>query len=185
MAIDICAHKKATNPTLSDGTTTNQLWALLQDAEAKLGTLEREGNRYWIRGITDTEQFPIATMKTVVNYGIATWGADTVEVHGYPCWLRLDDANKDDDVPAYCGVSDVIDTPAVVDDEGNVTTPAVTHTRTYAELFTTVVGTDGLTYAAATDGEEYFLGKILVQLDGETGVELVLGSEVPQPDAGE
>lgn len=183
MTISICAHKSATNPTLADGTTANQLWPLLQDAEAKLGTLEREGDRYWIRGITDQEQFSIALLKTVIGYGIATFGADVVEVHNYPCWLKLDDAVKDNEVPAYVGLADIIDTEAVVDPSTDeVITPAVTHKPTYSEMHDVVVR-DGVTYAAASDGNEYFLGSILVQLDAETGVELVL-SPPDAPDPG-
>lgn len=99
-------------------------------------------------------------------------GTSDVEVKDFPCWLKCTLVNAALDVPAYVPVEDVVVTPAVLDQDGNEVTPAVTRRPKYNELR---LGFErkGAWYAPASDGQHYFDGSILLQLSKEVGVDIV------------
>lgn len=192
-------------PLLSDGSTLNPFFGYITQSANRAGFkgVEVDGDRMWLRKITDVKPTPPGEPPTGFHFGLmmylmqqtsandfAMYGGP-VEVHNYPTALKIALANKDDALPDYFGdVADVIDTPAVpavIDEEtGEVITPAVDATyrpARYSDLHG-AKEQDGFLWAMNTDTRNYSKGSTCLRLAAEPGVTVVdLGSypETPAP----
>lgn len=172
-------------PKLADGTTDNPFFGYINQSCNRRGFrgVEPIGDKMWLRGITDTSAagFSLPLMLAVASQTEALFGT-AVEVHNYPTALKVALANKDDSVPAYFEIDDVVETPAVIDEEtGEETTPAVTRRPRYSELLGAKED-GGFLYCMNSNGQHYQKGSVCVQLAGETGVSVVALSEYPTAD---
>lgn len=169
-------------PKLADGTTDNPFFGYINQSCNRRGFrgVEPIGSKMWLRQITDIGPagFSLPLMLAVASQTEALFGT-AVEVHNYPTALKVALANKDDSVPAYFEIADVIETPAVIDEEtGEETTPAVTRRPKYSELLG-AKEQDGFLWAMNSNGQHYQKGSVCLQLAGETGVTVVDLSTYP------
>jgi len=175
-------------PLLADNTTLNPFFGYITQSANRAGFkgVEVDGDRMWLRKITDVgaRGFTVSLMLYLMQQSSANRFAmfgGPVEVHNYPTVLKVAVANKDDSLPAYFDIADVIETPAVIDEEtGEETTPAVTRRPRYSELHGAVEPGDGYLYCMNSNGRNYSTGLVCLQLMGETGVEVVGLGDYPE-----
>lgn len=167
-------------PLLADNQTLNPFFGYITQSSNRAGYkgVEVDGDRMWLRKITDVGPrgfhagLMLYLMQQTTANSYAMYGGP-VEVHNYPTALKVELANKDDSVPAYFEITDIVVTPAVIDEEtGEETSPAVTRRPKYSELLG-AKEQDGFLWAMNSNGQHYQKGSVCLQLAGETGVQVV------------
>lgn len=169
-------------PLLADNTTPNPFFGYINQSCNRRGFrgVELIGGKMWLRQITDVGDrgFTLPLMLQVVSASTALFG-EAVEVYNYPTVLKVADANKNDLLPEYFDIADVVETLAVIDEEtGEETTPAVMRRPRYSELHGAKED-GGFLYCMNSNGRNYSKGSVCVQLAAETGVEVVALSDYP------
>lgn len=167
---DVKFPKSASGPELSPG-VTNPFWPLIVTARnwgIKPLMADRNGD-VWLKNITDTELFNIATLQALVTAGMG------IEVYHYPLFLAVDatqidpssevpDAFSQNDVFVPAVFEQIEVTPAVVEDgvvvqapvyeQGDEISPATTRKPHWQEL-TGFRQVGDVFYVAAGDGRQY------------------------------
>jgi hypothetical protein len=171
-------HKDVAEPTLSGG-GDNPHWKELVNYVMFGAKIRKRGNVVTIR----RADLSLSQLNTLMGDVETTFGAGSIEVDGVAAWIRATTTASNRTVPAWLPVPEIVESEAVLDDDGNVVAPAVTRRPKYKEL--RMARQDGsYWYAPAADRRNYLPGTILRQLQAESGITIVNAppaQESPEP----